>query len=428
MKFDSRLKTAIIFIFEYIFILAIAWNFESIGSIEKMAIVLFSLVMSGLAIQKLNKIDGFYGLMMVKYNEKLKFLDAFAKRNEKILNNLADFMLFLGYGIFSYIVFDTSQKRQKNLALFGVAILLIAFLFTGDYSLFGIALCGLFFVGYSSLAIHSFEILTSKTYPGIMTPIPGVNLPFFEGISVMALTIIFHEMFHGLYARLNDIDNHSAGFVLFGVIPLAAFVEIDEKKLRSSSKAIQNRVFVAGSLANAIITIIMLFSVFVFSALTAPITQRSLTITEVTQGSPAYYANLTNQTFVSINNISITTAQELKNALNIIGANKTINISTVEKGQIIASTDTSGKLGVYTQENIEFVNVPKVISGILYFIMSFLSLAVLFNFSVTVLNLLPIFIADGYRIAEISLPKRVTLLLAWSIVLMIIINILPWFD
>lgn len=405
-----------------------AWYFETIGAIEKTILVLLSLIASGLAIQKLNSIDGFYGLMMVKYSENLKFLDKFAKENQKILNNLADLMLFFGYGIFAYFLFDNDQKRQKHMSLFGSAMLLVLFLFTGDFSIFGFAVGGLAFIGFSSLAMHSFEILTTKTYPGVMAPIPGVNLPFFEGIFAMAITIIFHEMFHGLYARLNDIDNHSAGLVLFGIIPIAAFVEIDENMLRKTTKSIQNRVFVAGSMANVILALVMVGLIFVFSIATAPIIQKSILISGVVNGSPAYYANLSNQTIVSINNINITSAQELKDFLAVIGPNQTLNISTLEKGAITMSTDAVGKLGIYTQENIEFINVPKTLAGWLYFLMSFLSLALLFNFSVAVLNLLPIFIADGYRITELSFPKKINLILAWSIVAMLIVNILPWFD
>jgi len=110
----NHTKTIAISILEFFFILLIAWNFEFLGAIEKTAIVLLSLVITGTTIQRINNLEGGYGIVIVKLREKLQFLDSFANKNEKLLNFLADLMIFFGYGLLAYVFFERNQKRQKE--------------------------------------------------------------------------------------------------------------------------------------------------------------------------------------------------------------------------------------------------------------------------------------------------------------------------
>ena len=60
----------------------------------------------------------------------------------------------------------------------------------------------------------------------------------------------------------------SSGIVLFGIIPVGAFVEPDEKQLEKMEKTKQTRVLVAGSSSNLIVSIIA-FVLFAMLAITA---------------------------------------------------------------------------------------------------------------------------------------------------------------
>ncbi|HID72582.1 TPA: hypothetical protein EYP38_01455 [Candidatus Micrarchaeota archaeon] len=86
--------------------------------------------------------------------------------------------------------------------------------------------------------------------PGGTLLLPGVNLPFFEGVLALLIILVVHEGAHAILSRIGRIPILSSGIVLFGIIPIGAFVEPDEKKLAKLDKVKQTRVLVAGSTSN----------------------------------------------------------------------------------------------------------------------------------------------------------------------------------
>jgi len=79
---------------------------------------------------------------------------------------------------------------------------------------------------------------------------PGVILvPFWYWIISIALLVIVHEGFHGIFTAREKVRIKSMGIGVLAVIPLA-FVEPDEKQLEKKGVWPQLRVFSAGSFAN----------------------------------------------------------------------------------------------------------------------------------------------------------------------------------
>jgi membrane-associated protease RseP (regulator of RpoE activity) len=85
---------------------------------------------------------------------------------------------------------------------------------------------------------------------GISLILPGINIPFVEGTISLIILLVVHEVSHGLLSRSERISLNSTGIVLFGSLPVGAFVEPSDKELERASPMIKSRILVAGSAAN----------------------------------------------------------------------------------------------------------------------------------------------------------------------------------
>jgi membrane-associated protease RseP (regulator of RpoE activity) len=83
--------------------------------------------------------------------------------------------------------------------------------------------------------------------------IPGLNplLPFWYGVLGLIVAMIVHELAHGMQTRANDMRVDATG-VLYGVVPLGAFVEPNEADIAKSSRRAKLDLFSAGITANFI--------------------------------------------------------------------------------------------------------------------------------------------------------------------------------
>lgn len=95
--------------------------------------------------------------------------------------------------------------------------------------------------------------------------IPGLNpiLPIVYGIIGLVFAMVIHEMAHGIQSRANDIKVNSSG-ILYGVVPLGAFVEPDEEETEKASRRARMHVYAAGITTNTFAAIIV-FAIMAFS-------------------------------------------------------------------------------------------------------------------------------------------------------------------
>lgn len=93
--------------------------------------------------------------------------------------------------------------------------------------------------------------------------LPGLNplMPFWFTLLGFIIALVFHEMAHGIQSRANDVDVTYTG-LLYGVVPLGAFVEPDEKSMEKSSRRTKLDIYAAGITANFFIAAVafILFS------------------------------------------------------------------------------------------------------------------------------------------------------------------------
>ena len=87
--------------------------------------------------------------------------------------------------------------------------------------------------------------------------IPGFNpiMPLSYGVVALLIAMVVHELGHGIQARVNGMRVDSSG-LLYGVVPLGAFVEPNEEDLSKSSRKAQMDVYAAGITVNTIVAVI----------------------------------------------------------------------------------------------------------------------------------------------------------------------------
>src|SRR5271169_2167415 len=85
--------------------------------------------------------------------------------------------------------------------------------------------------------------------------LPGINpyVPIVYGWIAIVVAVVIHEASHGIVARSLGMRVKSAGLVFLLIVPIGAFVEVDEKELREVKARNSLRVLAAGSGINFIV-------------------------------------------------------------------------------------------------------------------------------------------------------------------------------
>jgi len=85
--------------------------------------------------------------------------------------------------------------------------------------------------------------------------LPGLNpfIPVVYGIIGIVVAVTIHEFSHGIVARNLGLRVKSVGVIFLVVIPIGAFVEVDEKELRDTKARNSLRVLGAGTGINLIV-------------------------------------------------------------------------------------------------------------------------------------------------------------------------------
>lgn len=165
--------------------------------------------------------------------------------------------------------------------------------------------------------------------PELLLGIPGINpvIPVFYGIIGLVVAIVFHELAHGVLARVARLEVKSVGILLF-VFPIGAFVEPDEEKLLRIKSIKRSRIVAAGPATNLIIAFL---SLLVFSIALAPAMEpraEGIGIVAVENGSPVSNTSLQPYDILtSLNNTTVRNYTEFKNALNKMKPGDTVDIS-----------------------------------------------------------------------------------------------------
>ena len=151
------------------------------------------------------------------------------------------------------------------------------------------------------LFINVFRALASSRGPQVASGIvslgplanlgiPGLNpyIPILYGWIALVVGMVVHEGAHGVVARSLGLPVKNSGLILFlFVIPIGAFVDIDEGVLKQASRSHSARVFAAGAGTNLVLAILCLLLLTSAVGSMTPIASGA-GITGVSQGTPAY--------------------------------------------------------------------------------------------------------------------------------------------
>ncbi len=178
--------------------------------------------------------------------------------------------------------------------------------------------------------------------------IPGLNpiLPWTYGWIGLVVTIIIHEAGHGIVARVYNTKVESTGVVLFFVIPIGAFVNIQQDELNRTSFKQKSAILTAGPMNNMILAGICFGLLFLLVSSLSPISNTSgdepgITVLTVGENSLAQSIGLEKNSIITfINNQPIEGVVELRDILrDNLGKSIQIKWLTEDKREQIKSVN-----------------------------------------------------------------------------------------
>ncbi len=300
------------------------------------------------------------------------------------------------------------------------------------------------------LGANAYKIFTTtEKNAGVAIAIPGVKIPgspiyipLFYGIISIGVLAFLHEMGHGIIAKSEGIKLKSSGFGMFLIFPLF-FVEPDESSFEKSRRISKLRMLSAGSGTNIItffLIALILNSIFPF--FDKYMINDGVVINSIVKGMPADLAGIKNGEIIhKINNYEI---KNLTDFLNIIGKfrpGETITITT-NKGEYEIKlsknpeNETKPYLGIYLSTHSVFSDAAKEKFGFLLEVIKILyqlfSWIAFLNFSIGIMNLLPVKGLDGARILEELLAyinpkvaKQIVNIVSSICLFLLLVNLMP---
>ena len=177
----------------------------------------------------------------------------------------------------------------------------------------GIGLYMIFNSLFAVLSTPAIGEITRELGPAAYLLLPGINpfLPIFSGWLAIVVAIAIHEGAHGVAARSLGFRVKSSGLLFLFIIPIGAFVDVDEKQIEKANPKSSIRVMAAGVGGNIVVAVVCLIGIIVIVNGLTPIID-GVYISNVQEGMPAELAGiLPDDVFVSIDNIPINNYEDL---------------------------------------------------------------------------------------------------------------------
>jgi len=218
---------------------------------------------------------------LAKKFDKLKF--------GKSWDFLADLGIVLGFGACGAI-FLRKGKRKLVTALiilllyvcfFGIYFfagktLLESLLVAGVFAIFGFAGLVVYLLIEQTIMLFKLFIQGQSKCVGVAPVIPGVKIPkvpitipFFEGWIALIVGMVIHELSHAVLMKKAKVKIKAFGPLLLGFLPIGAFVEPNEAKLKSLDAKSKFRLYAAGPSSNIVFSVAVFILYILFGFLTS---------------------------------------------------------------------------------------------------------------------------------------------------------------
>ena len=447
-KTDSVLAVALIVVAFAVFYLILQLD---VSGLMKFILVVAEMILMSQYFIKKYKLQTELGLILLKSKHGIELIDRTA-RNERAFNFMADVGTTISYGLLSFVIMRKNFSWKT--AIIGFVCLAVLSIFVAPFalafllevvrigpvsssatgisqsSLLGTILIAMLVIGgfflfiLAGIVMYGFVVLSAvgktlffgtnaiaTTTAGGTFLLPGINLPLFEGILALAIVMIVHEGSHAILTRIAKVPLLSSGLVLFGVIPIGAFVEPDEKRLARTEQGKQTRVLVAGPTANLLAAIAFFALFFAFSFATQGLRETGYLV----------YSGMAPGTIIySVNGVPV----DLNSSM-VLPKNSNLTLDT-NFGTIYKSTNATGKMGItYFPLTQDSLLARFKIPGF-DFIYMLLGLTLALNFVVGAVNILPVPLFDGGRLIEINVKNKMLVnAISYLTLFFLLLNFLP---
>ncbi len=267
--------------------------------------------------------------------------------------------------------------------------------------------------------------------PGVAPIIPGIDIPLFAGLASLAVLLVVHEASHGVLARIVKIKVKTVGLAMFGIIPIGAFVEPDEKRIARLESPKQTLILSAGTSANFLFMFVFAVLLALLLAYVIPVVYTNqMVVVGTVPGMPASGILKPGMQILYVNgyhiyntsNFSVATANDVPGALVTVQTNS--GVYTLKAQSI--NNSAKGYIGVSVQEQYGPAHTG-LLASLVEFLYAFFALSLLLNFSLAVFNLLPLPFFDGWRLFKANVKNNnITKALAGICLVLILINLFSW--
>ncbi|MFH0971869.1 MAG: site-2 protease family protein [Candidatus Micrarchaeota archaeon] len=405
----------------------------------KAPLLLAILFGSGKLMAHFGKLENYHGIIILRGEKGFGIMHYFAKY-PKLMRALADFGLSMGFGmIYSFLIFRNRPK--KFIAHFVLVAFFFAALFLANateqtgYWITAIGILGgLLFFGIASLVIQALNILTVPgTTAGAALVVPGVTIPFWEGLIAIVVAASVHEIAHGVLAMVEKLEVKNSGAILFGVLPIGAFVEPNEQKLSALAIHKKRRILIAGTTSNFLV--FLLFALLLVPMGSAVMGySNGVKVETVVKDSVSNGVLAENEVISAVDGKAMSNVPAFQNYMKGKKEGDKLALTT-NLGDKTLIVGKNGKIGIYPENNFPTENL--LVSALLFIYATFSWIFVI-NLALAIINLVPIFLTDGYRLVfeeakgafpskNDSYAKKIAIAAGALSVILLLINFLPNF-
>ncbi|MGQ9719086.1 MAG: site-2 protease family protein [Nitrososphaerales archaeon] len=180
------------------------------------------------------------------------------------------------------------------------------------------------------------DIAREITLPGNLL-LPGINpyLPIVYGWMALVIALIVHEGMHGVLARSLGLKVKSSGLVLFLIVPIGAFVDVDENEIKKARARDSGRVFAAGPGSNVITAVISLLALILIVGTMTPLAT-GVGVVEVYKEGPAYGVGMVpGDIITAIDGKNVTSVPEIRKILDPFEPGTYITVTAHHGSEIV---------------------------------------------------------------------------------------------
>lgn len=167
--------------------------------------------------------------------------------------------------------------------------------------------------------------------------IPGINpyIPIVYGWIALIVAMIIHEGAHGVVARSLGLPVKNSGLLFFLVVPIGAFVEVDEASVREAPASHSGRMLAAGAGINVVAGLLCLLILLAVVGSMTPAASGA-GIVSVGSGTPAAAAGVKPGDIVTqVNGKNVTDLDMVLGQNTTLKSGQLINLTVYRHGQTV---------------------------------------------------------------------------------------------